>query len=183
MSSVASPFGLKPAFHPSGILRQGITTILSGFGTNIFQFSPVQILADGSIGPAAAGARAVGVFSGVEFTRTDGRRAVANNWVANEVATEIVAYYTFDPDIVYEIQADAPFVLLNIGNQFDWSAPGGNATTGLSNQDLTIASAAANAGLRVIGVNPAPDNIIGDAFTIVQVQISQHQYVADIAAV
>ena len=183
MSSVASPFGMKPAFHPSGIVRQGITTILSGFASNIFQFSPVQILADGSIGPAAAGARAVGTFQGVEFTRTDGRRAVANNWVANEVATEIVAYYTYDPLMIYEMQANAAFVLANIGNQFDWSAPGGNATTGLSNQALDIASAGANAGLRVIGVNPAADNVIGDAFTIVQVQISEHQYVADIAAV
>jgi hypothetical protein len=183
MSSVASPFGMKPAFHPSGVVRQGITTILSGFGTNIFQFSPVQILADGSIGPAAAGARAVGVFQGVEFTRTDGRRAVANNWVANEVATEIVAYYTWQPDIVYEIQSDEPFTLLSIGNQFDWTAPGGNTTTGLSNQALDFSTAGANAGLRAIGVNPAADNVIGDAFTIVQVQISEHQYVADIAAV
>jgi hypothetical protein len=37
--------------------------------------------------------------------------------------------------------------------------------------------------LRVIGFNPAPDNVIGDAFTIAQVQISQHQYRADIASV
>ena len=183
MSTVASPFGLKPAWDPSGTIRQGITTILSGFASNIFQNSPVQILADGSIGPAAAGARAIGSFMGVEFTRTDGRRAVANNWVANEIATEIVAYYTWQPDMVYEMQADAAFVLANIGNQFDWTAPGGNATTGLSNQALDIATAGANAGLRVIGVNPAPDNVIGDAFTIVQVQISEHQYRADVAAV
>lgn len=183
MSGVASPFGLKPALHPSGILRQGITTILSAFGTNIFQYSPVQILADGSIGPAAAGARAIGSFMGVEFTRPDGRRAVANNWVAGEVATEIVAYYTWEPDIVYEIQADAAFVLANMGNQFNWTALAGNGTTGLSSVALDIASAGANAGLRVVGVNPASDNVIGDAFTIVQVQISEHQYRADIAAV
>ncbi len=183
MSAVASPFGLKPAFHPSGIIRQTHGTILSAFATNIFQYSPIQILADGSIGPAAAGARAVGAFMGVEFTRTDGRRAVANNWEASTVATEIVAYYTEDPLITYEIQADAAFVLANMGNQFNWTALAGNATTGLSSVALDIGTAGANAGLRAIGVNPGPDNVIGDAFTIVQVQISEHQYVADVAAV
>jgi hypothetical protein len=183
MSAVASPFGLKPAFHPSGTIRQTHGTILSGFATSIFQYSPVAILADGSIGVAAAGARAVGAFMGVEFTGTDGRRRVGNTWEALTVATEIVAYYTEDPLITYEIQANAPFVLLNMGNQFNWSALAGNATTGLSSVSLDIASAGANAGLRAVGVNPAPDNVIGDAFTIVQVQISEHQYVADIAAV
>jgi hypothetical protein len=183
MSSVASPFGLKPAFDMSGTLRQMQNTILSGFGTSIFQFSPVDILADGSLGPAAAGARAVGTFQGVEFTGTDGRRRVANTWEANTVATDIVAYYSLYPDMVYEIQGNAPILQLHIGQQFDWTAPGGNTTTGLSNQALDVASIAANAGLRVIGFNPAPDNVIGDAFTIAQVQISQHQYRADIASV
>ncbi len=183
MSSIASPFGLKPAFHPSGIIRQSHSTIASGFGTSIFQYSPIHVAADGTIEDAAAGEEAIGVFMGVEFTRTDGRRAVANNWEANTVATEIVAYYTEDQLIVYEIQADGSIAQLRIGEQMDWSALGGNATTGLSNQSLDIASSAANAGLRIIGVNPAPDNIIGDAFTIVQVQISEHQYVADVAAI
>ena len=73
MSSVASPFGLKPAFHPSGCIRQSIGTILSGFVTDIFQYSPVGVLADGSIGPIASTAvattgRIVGAFMGVEYT-------------------------------------------------------------------------------------------------------------------
>lgn len=182
MSLVASPFGLKPAFHPSGIIRQSHSTIASGFGVNIFQYSPVRVAADGTLEEAAAGETAIGVFMGVEFTRTDGRRAVANNWEANTVATEIVAYYTEDQLIVYEIQANAPFLQTAIGEQFDWSALAGNATTGLSSVALDIASSAGNAGLRAIGVNPAADNVIGDAFTIVQVQISEHQYVADVAA-
>lgn len=183
MSSVASPFGLKPAFHPSGIIRQSHSTIASGFGTSIFQYSPVRVAADGTIEDAAAGESAVGVFMGVEFTRTDGRRAVANFWEANTVATEIVVYYTEDSLIVYEIQADGAIAQLRFGEQMNWSALGGNATTGLSNQSLDIASSAANAGLRIVGVNPAADNVIGDAFTIVQVQISEHQYVADVAAI
>lgn len=183
MSSVASPFGLRPANHPSGILRPALGTILSGYGTNIFQFSPVAIAADGTLTAAAPGARIVGAFMGVEYTATDGRRRVGNMWPASTVATEIVAYYTEDPLMIYEIQADAPILQLHFGQQFDWNALAGNTTTGLSSVSLDVGSAAANAGLRVIGVNPAPDNIIGDLFTIAQVQISEHQYVADIASV
>ena len=183
MSSVASPFGLKPAFHPSGIIRQLQGTIASGHPTDIFQFSPVQIAAGGSLQQAAAGGRAIGSFMGVEWTGADGRRRVSNRWEANTVGTDIVAYYTEDPYLIYEIQADGPIALTEIGQQYDWAALAGNATTGLSSVALDTATAAANAGLRIVGINPAPDNVIGDAFTIVQVQISEHQYVADIASV
>lgn len=183
MSSVASPWGLRPAWHPSGCIRQAQGTIASGYGTNIFQFSPVQILAAGQLAVAAAGARAVGVFLGVEWTGADGRRRVSNMWTASTTGTEIVAYYTFDPDLVYEIQADASVTIAGMGQQYDWTALAGNTTTGLSSVALDVATAGANAGLRVIGLNPGPDNAFGDSFPLLQVQISEHQYRADVASV
>ncbi len=179
MSSVASPFGLKPAFHPSGILRQQQSTIISGFGTNIFQFSPVRIDdATGALVPAAAAASNVlGVFAGVEFTGTDGRRRVGNFWEANTVGTEIVAYYVGDPQTIYEIQGDGPILQLNIGDMADYNALAGNTTTGLSSVSLATAGlSAAAATLRVVGINPAPDNVVGDLFTIAQVQIAEHAF-------
>ncbi len=181
MSSVASPFGLKPAFHPSGIIRQLQSTIASGFASDIFQFSPVALAANGTLIGAAAGARAVGAFMGVEWTATDGRRRVGNRWEANTVGTDIVAYYTEDPYLIYEIQASGVIALADVGSQANWTALAGNTTTGLSSVALDQATLdnAGNLGLRIIGVNPAPDNIFGDAFTIVQVQISEHQFVAD----
>ena len=182
MSSVASPFGLKPAFHPSGIIRQLQSTILSGFSSDIFQFSPVAVLADGSLGVVAPGNPVIGSFMGVEFTGTDGRRRVANRWEANQVATEIVAYYTEDPYLIYEMQADQAVVLADVGAQFDFNALGGNTTTGLSNVSLDV-SGGAGTDARIIGVNPASDNIFGDAFTIVQIQLSDHQFVATRAAI
>lgn len=182
MSSVASPFGLKPAFHPSGIVRQLLGTIVSGFGTDIFQFSPIRIDdATGALVPAAAGASNVlGAFMGVEFTGTDGRRRVSNTWPANQVGTDIVAYYTGDPGIVYEIQGDGPVAQANYGDMGDYNALGGNTVTGLSNVSLNTGSLGnAAATLRVIGVNPAPDNVVGDAFTVAQVQIAEHAYQAN----
>lgn len=179
MSSVASPFGLKPAFHPSGCIRQQLSTIISGFATNIFEFSPVRIDdATGALVPAVAGASNVlGVFAGVEFTGTDGRRRVDNQWVANTVGTEIVAYYVGDPFVVYEIQGDGPIVQANVGDMADYNALAGNATTGLSSVSLATAGLGnVAATLRVVGINPAPDNVPGDLFTIAQVQIAEHAF-------
>ena len=179
MSSVASPFGLKPAFHPSGIIRQQQSTIISGLAQNIFQFSPVRIDdATGALVPAAATAENVlGVFAGVEFTGTDGRRRVGNFWEANQVGTEIVAYYVGDPLMVYEIQGDGPVLQANVGDMADYTALAGNLTTGLSSIALDVSGLAnAAAALRVVGINPAADNVVGDAFTIAQVQIAEHAY-------
>lgn len=186
MSSTAAPFGLRPALHPSGTIRPRAATIASGLASNIYQYSPVQYLAAGQIQLAAAGARAIGTFLGVEYTPSDGRRRVSNIWPTGQVATDIVAYITDDPQIVYEIQGNAPVPLTGMGQQYDWSTNDTNAgslVTGLSNVSLNVASAAANAGVRVVGITPGPDNDFGDAFTIVQVQISEHQFVADIASV
>ena len=179
MSSVASPFGLRPAFHPSGIVRQQQGTITSGLPSDIFQFSPVRSDdATGNIVPAAATSQnVIGAFMGVEWTGTDGRRRVGNRWEANTVGSDIVAYFTSDPQMVYEIQADGPVNQANIGDQADYNALGGNTTTGLSNVSLETASMDNLAAtLRIIGVNPGADNVVGDAFTIVQVQIAEHAY-------
>lgn len=191
MSSVAAPFGLRPTFHPSGTIRPNAATITSGYNTNIFQFSPIGFIADGSIAMAAAGGTAVagacGSFGGVEYTPTNGRRVLSNTWPANQVATEIVAYITQDPYITYCIQADATLTRTQaMGNQYDWTANGsanGNTVTGLSSVALASATAAANAGLRVVGLTPGPDNDWGDAFPILDVQLSEHQFVATIAAI
>jgi hypothetical protein len=190
MSSVNAPFGLRPSFHPSGTIRPTAGTITTGYASNIYMGSPVGFIADGSIALAAAGGTAVagacGCFQGCEYTPSNGRRTVSNIWPASTVATEIVAYFTLDPTIVYDIQGNAAIAQTAIGQQFDWSTNGsanGNLITGFSSVTLDTASSAANAGLRVIGLTPGPDNAWGDAFTIVQVQLSEHQFVATIAAI
>lgn len=184
MSDTSTPFGLRPLYHPSGVLRPEAGTLASGLATNVFQGSPVALDTNGQIVLAAAGSRACGAFQGVEYTPANGRRVVSNYWPANQVATEIVVYFTRDPDIVYEIQADGAVALSGIGQQYDWSANGsanGNTGTGFSTVSLATASAAANAGLQVLAIGRGIDNAAGDAFTVVQVRISEHQLRADVA--
>lgn len=183
MSATSAPFGLRAVYSPSGVVRPQAMTILTGYAVSILQNQPVKIGTNGTVEAAAIGERFIGTFSGVEFTDTDGRRRVANKWTASLAATDIIAYVTLDPTMVYEIQSNAALNVLNIGEQFDFTTiSAGSTTTGLSQLMLDVASSAANASLRLIGITPGPDNNFGDTYVIAQVQISEHQNVADRAA-
>ena len=189
-NTVNGPFGLRPAYRPSGVIRPTSFTIANGYASNIYQNQPVRIApstgageTEGTIVASAVGAAFIGTFQGVEFTDSDGRRRVSNKWTASQVGTDIVAYATLDPTIVYEIQSNAALAVADIGKQFDLTAISGNSTTGLSSQALDVASAASNASVRLIGITAAPDNNWGDTYVIAQVQISEHQFVADKAAI
>jgi hypothetical protein len=185
MSTVSQPFGLRPAYSPSGVVRPTAYSIVSGYSANILQNQPVKIGTDGNIEAAAIGNRFIGTFQGVEFTDSDGRRRVSNKWTASQVGTDIVAYVTLDPTIVYEIQANGSIAVTDIGKQADFTTiTAGSTTTGLSALMLDTATLTdtGNASLRIIDLAPGPDNVFGDNFTIVQVQIAEHQNVADRAA-
>ena len=185
MSTTSQPFGLRPAFSPMGVIRPTAYSIASGYSANILQNQPVKIGSDGNIEAAAIGDRFIGTFQGVEFTDTDGRRRVSNKWTASLAATDIVAYVTLDPTIVYEIQANGPIAVTDIGSQADYTTiTAGSTTTGLSALMLNTATLtnSGNAALRIIGISSGPDNAAGDNFTIVEVQVAEHQNVADRAA-
>lgn len=182
MPSTASPYGLIPVNHPSGVIRPFAMTIASGYAANVFQNQPVKIDTDGTLVVAAAGDTFIGTFQGVEWTDSDQRRRISNKWTTGTVGTEVVAYVTIDQTITYQIQSNAALAIADIGKQYDFSAAAGNTTTGLSSQSLNVASSAANAGLRLIGIVSGPDNNWGDTYVNALVQISEHQNTANVAA-
>ncbi len=191
MTTTAQPFGLRPSSHPSGVIRPVAYTIASGYAANIFQNQPVRIApstgsgqTEGTIVAAATGEAFIGTFQGVEFTDSDGRYRVSNKWTASTSATTITAYVTSDPTIVYEVQTNANVTTADIGKQYDFAnTTSGNSTTGLSSASLDVASAAANASVRLIGLSNAVEDTATDAYLTVEVQISEHQFVADKAAI
>jgi hypothetical protein len=191
MTTTAQPFGLRPSSHPSGTIRPVAYTIATGYAVNIFQNQPVRIApstgsgqTEGTIVAAATGEAFIGTFQGVEFTDSDGRYRVSNKWTASQAATTITAYVTSDPTIVYEVQTNANVTVSDIGKQFNFAnTTSGNTTTGLSSAALDVASAAANASVRLIGLSDAVEDTATDTYLTVQVQISEHQFVADVAAI
>ena len=187
MSTTSTPFGFQPVYHASGFVRPAAFTLANNAAVTLLQYQPVAInTTTGVVTPATVGDAFVGTFMGVEFTDGDGRRRVSNKFLANTPATEVIAYITRDPAIVYQIQANGSVAISDIGSQFDFgSITSGSTVVGLSTAVLDTASVVASGGtaqMRVIGITPGPDNDWGDAFTIVQVQISEHQDVATINA-
>lgn len=186
MSSVSAAFGLKPSFHPSGVIRPSVGTITSATASNVFQNQPVRIdPTTGDILPAGAGAGTtlVGVMQGIEYTNQQGRRTVSNWWPSGTVTLDTdggnILYYTQDPFIVYEIQANGSVARTSLGAMASYTAAAGSVGTGLSSQMLDTATMAdAVDQLQIIGIQKGPDNDWGDAYTVVQVQISQHQLLA-----
>ena len=182
MSSTSAPFGLRPAFHPSGLdraqaLANGIT---SAYSTDILKGQPVKYDTAGVIVVAAAGDAFVGAFDGVEWTDTTGRRRVSNYWPANTAYTtgSCVAYFYNDPNIVYEIQADGSVAQTAIYDEADLSnTTAGSNVTGLSQCTLNSSLKGANGQgqMRIVDLAPYVDNAWGDSFTVVRATIAKHQ--------
>ena len=190
MSATSAPFGLRPAFHPSGLDRAQALAggIASAFASNILKGQPVKMNTAGWIEPAATGEAFLGAFAGVEWTDATGRRRVSNYWPANESfqVGSVVVYFYQDAQIVYEIQAAGSLLQTSVGDEFDiTNETAGSTTTGLS--QATLGTSAAGSGsakqCRVIDIAPYPDNAWGDAYTIVRVQISESQYAGTVNAI
>ena len=192
MSATSAPFGLRPAFHPSGLdraqaLANGIT---SGYASNILKGQPVQYSAGaGVIIIATVGAIWSGAFAGVEWTDTTGRRRISNYWPAQTAfqAGSCVAYFYNDQNIVYEIQSDATIAQTSLGNEYNFSnIAAGSATTGLSQCTLGVSTAVGNGNpgdMRVVDIAPYVDNAWGDAYVIVRVVNSRSQFFGTVNAI
>ena len=197
MSATSAPFGLRPAFHPSGLDRaQALANgIPSGFNTDIFKGQPVRYQTTaiggtiGTITPATTSGAWSGAFAGVQWTDTTGRARVSNYWPANTAYTtgSCVAYFYNDANIVYEIQADGSMAQTTIGNEFTFTnVTVGSTTTGLSQCTLGSATAVGNGNpgqMRVVDIAPYPGNDWGDAYTIVRVVNSQSQFFGTVNAI
>jgi hypothetical protein len=190
MSATNAPFGLRPAFHPSGLDRAQALAggIASGYPTDILKGQPVKLDSNGNIVVAAAGESFQGAFAGVEWTDTTGRRRVSNYWPANTAyqTGSCVAYFYNDPNIVYEIQAAGSLAQTSIGDMADLSnTTAGSTTTGLSQCTLstTLVGIGASAQMLIRDLAPYPDNAWGDAYTIVRVTINESQFNASVNAI
>ena len=190
MSTTSAPFGLQPIYHSSGSVRPQQFTLVDNYSATLLQNQPVKLATDGTLAPAAAGESFIGVFQGVEFTDSDGRRRVSNKWIANTTGTDVIAYATSDPQIVYQIQTNGPINITNIGNQADTTVAGaGSTVTGLSAMMLNVTTAGGGsmvtsglAQLRIVGITPYADNAWGDPFVVAQVEIAEHQFINPLGA-
>jgi hypothetical protein len=147
MSTVFQPFGMKPAYHPSGLDRSvpfaGTNSFVTGVsysapyslssGQSFFQYQPVGITSSGQLtiaATAAATSPVYGVFDGVEYTTAEGRRTLGKNAskATLDAASSIVFWIFQDPELVYEIQSAGSVTSAAIGSEYNFSATSGNTT-------------------------------------------------------
>jgi len=203
MSSTSAPFGLRPAFHPSGLDRAQALAggIVSGYATDILKGAPIRYnstagtsVAAGTITNAAATGVWTGAFAGCEWTDTTGRRRISNYWPASTtyVVGSCIAYFYNDANIVYEIQSDATIAQTSLGGEYNFSAntgftvTSGSNTTGLSSTALGVSTAAANGAqgqMRVVDIAPYVDNAWGDTYVIVRVVNASSQFFGSVTAI
>ena len=215
MSSTFQPFGLKPVYHPSGLDRAvpfvGTNTFVPGTsysapyslssGQSFWQYQPVAITSSGQLTIAnqtASSGKVYGVFDGLEYTNSDGRRSLAKyaSLTSLNSYTNIVFWIFADPALVYEAQCNGSVTSAAIGTEYNFDTTSGstvadgyaigNGGAGFSTTALlSTAVGTGNQGqVRVVGLGreaayPAGStNQWGDAYTIVQVQISNNTFTA-----
>jgi hypothetical protein len=167
MPNTNAPTGLKPTRHQAGgVIRTTAYPggIASGLAASIYYGDPVILLASGRLQVAAAGsANLLGVFAGVEYTDSLGRRQYSKNWPAATVATNIIAYVYDDPNLLYQVQFDSNFTLTMIGTNTDILYASGTSTTGISRVQAssTVEASGTTAQLRIYGLVQDPDNEYG----------------------
>jgi len=215
MSTTFKPFGMKPVYHPSGLDRSvpfvGTNSFNAGTtftapyslssGQSFYQYQPVGVTASGQLAIAATSAATspvYGVFDGVEYTTSEGRRTLGKNAskLTLDAATQIVFWIFQDPALVYEAQVEGSATTAAIGSQYNFSATSGYTTAdgyvigtgGAGFSTTALAATEVGTGVqgqvRVVGLGrevafPTGElNAWGDAYTIVQVQIANNSFVA-----
>lgn len=181
MSSTLAPQGLVPVYHPSGTIRvdNQVDGVASGYTTALYTGTPVKRTTDGTLVAVGTGAdTAIGVFQGCQFTASS-KRFVLPYFPASQTydAGSMIAYYTSDPQIVYEGQANGSVAATAIGEGMNLGdASQGSTYTGFSTQSLAATTTGSTAAtFQLLGLAPYPDNAWGDAYTKVRVKISTYQ--------
>jgi hypothetical protein len=195
MSATYTPFGLKPVYHPSGIIRSLNYTGAYDAAAVFYSGTPVSFDEATTAGTSTlvvasntptAGMRLAGVFGGVEYTDASGRRTVSK-WFgpALGTATDVVMWIFMDPEIVYEIQANGAITNTKVGQEFNFTAVTsgqiigngglGTSTAGLNPADVAVGT---QAQVQVTGLGREINNAWGDTATVVQVKLANDAFVA-----
>ena len=178
MANKDAAFGLK-ATGKVGQNRdnQGLSEYsIAASATAIYQWDPVEMLATGTIGVAAAGDVLLGSLNGVFYTDASTSKPTwANHLEASNTATDIVGFVADDPYERFEIQSAGTVAQTNIGNCADIVYAAGATPNYISKVEISGTMADTAAQLKIIGVSKDPDNNeLGAANANVIVTIAEH---------
>jgi hypothetical protein len=185
MANKDAAFGLRPARMMGGAPFSGGQSryrIASGYSGKIFQGDLVKQVTGGGVERAAASSTVpvVGVFNGCQYTDpTTGETVFKNYYPGSIAASDIIAFVIDDPNVVFEVQADAAFPVADLFGNFDIvdNATTGDVKSGRSNMELDVTTGATTTTLplKAIDISQDPDNDdVASANTNVMVVIQNH---------
>jgi hypothetical protein len=186
MSATSAPFGMRPAYHPSGLDRASAYTIGTGYASAIYKGSPVILNTDGTLNIGTTNADIIGVFDGVEYTDSTGKPTKSNFWPASTTATPSrrgcgTTRTRCSTSSRTARSRPPPWATRPTSSTRTRAAP---ARACRRRRSTTPSRAPAVQGqLRIVGLNGDPGNAWGDTYTVVQVQIARHQYVSNKTAI
>ena len=186
MARTAGAYGLRPLNLLGGTPFSGATRqypIASNYALNIFNGSVVKIVGGGGVelDTTAAGLftkDSIGVFLGCQYTDPNTQQLLfSQNYPANTVADDILAFVVDDPNTLFTIQANGAIGLdargANVVLANAQSTTTGSLITGNSN--VAASSGVTQAGtapLRIVDFVTDAQNSPGDAFTEIVVKIN-----------
>ena len=184
MANRDAAFGLKPVKMIGGSPYSGGVSryrIAANYGTSIFQGDMVMQVTGGTVEIHADGGTVpiVGVFNGCQYTDpTTGEQVYSNYYPVSTNASDIIAFIIDDPNVVFEVQADAAFPVADLFGNFDIVyTSAGSTKTGISGAELKVADGGTGTTLSVkaIDISEDPDNDdVASANTNVYVVIQNH---------
>ena len=186
MANKDAAFGMKPVRMIGGGAYTGGQSryrIAANYGTSIFQGDMVAQVTGGGIEVHADGGTVpiVGVFNGVQYTDPTTKEQVYSNYYpASTNASDLIAFVIDDPNVVYEIQADAAFPVADLFGNFDIVyTSSGSTVTGISGAELEVSTGATGTSLPIKAIDISEDpenNDISSANTNVLVVIQNSIY-------
>ena len=180
MANKDAAFGLR-AIGKVGQNRdnQGLSEYsISANATAIYQNDPVEILAAGTIGVAAAGDALLGPLTGVFYTDASTSKPTwANHLKASNTATDIVGFVSDDPYERFEVQSSGATAAADVGMNADIVYAAGGTPNYVSKVELNHGDLkTGTAQLRVIGISKDPENNeAGSANVNLVTIINEHQ--------
>ena len=146
MPNVVEQYGLRPSRQLNGspfINAQNRYRIAANNSSAIFQGDLVKPLGSGNISRAEANTSdaVVGVFNGCFYTDPTTQKPTFLNYYPGSVnASDIIAMVIDGPDTVFEVKANATFVVADLFKNFSITNVTGSTQTGISKVTLDVAN-------------------------------------------
>lgn len=190
MSSSAYPYGMVPVLNQGAqVNSQGFVQlpILDGYTTSIFFGDVVKLASDGTIqkDTGTSTLTPYGIFLGCSYVDpTTGFFLTPQYWPASTTTSQsagTIGYPTANvmtfPWGVFQIQANGPVALADVGANAAIVQTAGSTAIGKSKNALNASSinTTSSLPLRIIGLVNSPTNTSGDAFTDCLVVFNNNQ--------